>query len=86
MPTTAKFSTHTKKAAYTLTTCVMIACALPAHANAYIGPGTGVVFMNTFFAVATAVIISILMILAYPAWMLWNKWKRKNSVKTDEPS
>lgn len=50
---------------------------LPFTAQAYIGPGAGVALIGTFFGFAAAVGASILMILAWPAWLFYKARKKK---------
>lgn len=55
---------------------VFISCS----AQAYIGPGAGVALIGTFFGFAAAVGASIVMIVAWPAWILWKRYKKKKEV------
>ena len=55
----------------------LLSIFLPATAHAYIGPGAGVALIGTFFGFAAAVGASVLMVLAWPAWIIYKKRKQK---------
>lgn len=44
---------------------------------AYIGPGAGVIYLDTFYIVAAITLTALIFIVSWPIWKLWNKYKHK---------
>lgn len=59
---------------------------VPHFAYAYIGPGAGIAVIGTFFGFAAAMGALVVMVLAWPAWILWKKLKASRaSTQKNEP-
>jgi len=65
---------HTRKVsrtAFALALAALILLAIPARADAYIGPGAGFAVLSSFLVVLTTILIAIASILAWPFRALW---------------
>lgn len=61
--------------------CVSLLCA--GEAYAYIGPGAGVALIGTFFGFTAALFATLAMVLAWPVWIVWKKYKAKKQTPPD---
>jgi uncharacterized membrane protein len=59
---------------------------ISADALAYIGPGAGISFLGSLWAVIVGVLIAFFAILAWPARVLWRRWKKSRQVADASPS
>ena len=50
---------------------------LPINAHAYIGPGIGLAFLGSVSGFLGGIIIAISIILMYPMYILWKKYKER---------
>lgn len=53
----------------------LLLCALPAAA--YIGPGAGVSFFGSLWAILIGILISLVAILAWPVRWFWRRLRRR---------
>src|SRR5215469_10490055 len=60
-----------KKPARFVLLAVLLLLMIPGQAHAYIGPGAGFALAGSFFAVFAAFCSAILMLLTWPARLLW---------------
>lgn len=51
-----------------------------ADAAAYIGPGAGISFLGSLWAVIVGIVIALIAILAWPMRVLWRRLRGKNKV------
>lgn len=54
--------------------------ALSAPAFAYIGPGAGVSFLGSLWAVLVGIVLAIVAVLAWPVRWLWRRLQRQRSL------
>lgn len=54
--------------------------ALSAPAFAYIGPGAGVSFLGSLWAVLVGIVLAIVAVLAWPLRWLWRRMQRQRSL------
>lgn len=57
-----------------------------ADALAYIGPGAGISFLGSLWAVIVGILLALVAILAWPMRILWRKLRGKNKASTPPAS
>jgi hypothetical protein len=65
---------------------VLFLLFVSAEAFAYIGPGAGISFLGSLWAVLVGIVLAVVAILAWPVRILWRHLRGKNKIgKTAVP-
>lgn len=65
---------------------LLILLLASADAPAYIGPGAGISFLGSLWAVIVGIVLALVAVLAWPVRILWRKLRGKNKLPATPPS
>ena len=53
-------------------------------ADAYIGPGAGISFLGSLWAVLVGIVLALVAILSWPVRVLWRRLRAKRAATTEQ--